>query len=157
LKLAQTKGNKMKKGCVFLIYTLALTALCAAEGKTQTGNYPRKSSSLYAGEKKIQKGSAICNEGDRSLKAAHAKLALGTRIRITNQYNHRDVIVTVNRRIPDDPEGMVQVGTLAADNIGISRDKPTPVFVEILGRKKWPETNAEPLTPGESSPSLPPM
>ncbi|MDR3167196.1 MAG: hypothetical protein LBT93_04560 [Treponema sp.] len=119
----------MKKGCIFLICTLVITGFCAAE-------------------KKIQVGSAIRNENDRSLKAAHAKLAFGTRIRVTNQYNHRAVIVTVNERIPDDPERIVRVGTLAADNIGITQGQPTPVLVEVLGRKKWPEKASEPATPG---------
>jgi hypothetical protein len=104
-------------------------------------------------EEKNQLGSAIRNEGDRSLKASHAKLAFGTRIRVTNQNNHKAVIVTVNGRIPDDPERIVQVGTLAADNIEIDRDQPTPVIIEVLGRKKWPENAAPALNPA-STPSL---
>jgi rare lipoprotein A len=92
----------------------------------------------YAGENKAQLGGAARNEGDRSLKASHADLALGTRIRVTNRQNNRKVIVTVSGRIPRDPERSLLVGTLAADNIGIGPDGLTPVLIEVLGRKKWP-------------------
>jgi rare lipoprotein A len=94
-------------------------------------------------EEKSQSGSATRNEDDRSLKASHARLAFGTRIRIINQDNQKAVIVTINGRIPEDPDRIVWVGTLAADNIGIDGDRPAPVVIEVLGRKKWPE-NADP-------------
>jgi rare lipoprotein A len=100
-------------------------------------------------EEPSQSGGAIRNEGDRSLKASHAKLAFGTRIRVTNQNNHKAVIVTVNGRIPDDPDRIVQVGTLAADNIGIDQGQPAPVIIEVLGRKKWPESAAPDLEPAQ--------
>lgn len=99
---------------------------------------------ISGAKEKIQSGGAVCNEEDRSLKASHADLAFGTRIKVTNRKNDKSVIVTVNARIPADPAVTVRVGTLAADNIGMDRDKPTPVIIEVLGRKKWPESYARP-------------
>jgi rare lipoprotein A len=107
------------KGFTFIICILFMTVLCAAENKTQFGN-------------------AVANKGDRSLKASHAELAFGTRIRVTNQKNNKAVIVTVNGRIPKNPEQTVLIGSLAADNIEIDRNHSTPVLIEILGRKKNP-------------------
>jgi rare lipoprotein A len=107
----------MKKVVLFLLLALLITTWCTAQKKTQAG-------------------AATYNEGDRSLKASHANLAFGTRIRVTNQNNDKAVIVTVMGRIPDDPERIIEVGTLAADNIEIDPDEPTPVVIEVLGRKK---------------------
>jgi rare lipoprotein A len=125
----------MKRGVAFLLVCILFTVV------------------LGAAERKTQLGGAVRNEGDRSLKAAHAELAFGTRIRVTNQKNNKAVIVTINGRIPKDPDRIVQVGTLAADNIGIDRNGPTPVLIEVLGRKKWPET---PLRASEPAP-FPPL
>jgi rare lipoprotein A len=108
---------------------------------------------LCAAEKKTQLGYAVNNEGDRSLKASHAELAFGTRIRVTNQKNNRSVIVTINGRIPKNPEQMVLIGTLAADNIEIDRHRPTPVFIEILGRKKNWTQNTLPVLKTSAAPS----
>jgi rare lipoprotein A len=107
----------MKKVVALLVLALLITTWCTAQKKTQVG-------------------AATYNEDDRSLKASHANLAFGTRIRVTNQNNDKAVIVTVMGRIPDDPERIIDVGTLAADNIEIDPDELTPVVIEVLGRKK---------------------
>ncbi|MDR1971800.1 MAG: hypothetical protein LBQ46_07750 [Treponema sp.] len=123
----------MKKACVVILLTLFITVLCAAEKKTQSG-------------------AATYNKSDRSMKAAHAKLAFGTRIRVTNQNNDKAVIVTVMGRIPDDPERIVHVGTLAADNIEIDPNQPTPVVIEVLGRKKLSTSSEETAAPVSGKP-----
>jgi rare lipoprotein A len=127
----------LKKAVYVLCFIAAVTASCAAEGKARPG------------------GGAVRNEGDRSLKASHADLAFGTRIKVTNADNNKSVIVTINGRIPDDPGGVVlSVGTLAADNIGMGRGGVTPVIIEVLGRKKWPESYARPgIVKGEEGKS----
>jgi rare lipoprotein A (peptidoglycan hydrolase) len=112
-----------------------------------------------AAEEKKQSGIAVRNEGDRSLKAAHANLAFGTRVRVINQNNHKAVIVTINRRIPAHPERIMQIGTLAADNIGIAQEQTVPVIIEVLGRKKWSEKALPDSNPAQRPPAnpLPPL
>jgi hypothetical protein len=109
-----------------------------------------------AAEAKKQSGIAVRQEGERSLKAAHADLAFGTRVRVINQNNHKAVIVTINRRIPADPERIMQMGTLAADNIGIDQEQPALVVIEVLGRKRWtetpPDSNPDPHPPANPLP-----
>jgi rare lipoprotein A len=119
----------MKKVFILLLFALFITVWCAADKKTQSGR-------------------ATYNEEDRSLKASHADLAFGTRIRITNHKNDKAVIVTVMGRIPNDPERIIDVGTLAADNIEIVPDEPAPVTIEVLGRKKL----SDPDVPQTDSP-----
>jgi rare lipoprotein A len=84
-------------------------------------------------ENKIQVGSATYNREEPYLKALHAELELGTRVRVTNRINNRKVIVTVTGRIPRDPERIIHIARGAADNIGLSPTGATPVLIEILG------------------------
>jgi rare lipoprotein A len=83
---------------------------------------------------KIEQGFATYNSHEPGLKASHAYLAFGTRVRITNQNNDKDVIVTINGRIPHDTERTVHVGRAAAENIGLASRGKNPVTIEVLGR-----------------------
>jgi rare lipoprotein A len=78
------------------------------------------------------------------LNAAHAELAFDTRVRITNLNTNQAVIVTITQRIPADPERIIQVAWMAADNIGMSPTGTTPVIIEVLGRPRYP---AHPVFP----------
>ncbi|MDR2403796.1 MAG: hypothetical protein LBD78_07165 [Spirochaetaceae bacterium] len=120
----------MKKILILLFFTLFITTWGIAE-------------------KKIQSGAATYNEEDRSLKASHANLAFGTRIRVTNQNNDKAVIVTIMGRIPYDPERIIDVGTLAADNIEIDPNGITPVVIEVLGRKRLVQPLEKTAQPGD--------
>jgi rare lipoprotein A len=81
-------------------------------------------------------GGATYNADEPGLKAAHAELEFDTRVRVTNLYNNRAVIVTITDRIPFDPERIIHIGKMAGDNIDMSPVNSTPVLIEVLGRPK---------------------
>jgi rare lipoprotein A len=92
--------------------------------------------SFCAAEKKIQAGEATYNPDEPNLRAAHADLEPGTRVRVTNQKNNKAVIVTITGRIPSDLERILHLGKAGADNIEIAQVGTTPVLVEVLGGRR---------------------
>lgn len=108
----------MKKGCVLVVVILFFL--------------PHN----IAGRGEVEQGFATYDRNEPGLKASHASLAFNTRVRITNQNNGRDVIVTINGRIPYDKGRIVHVGRMAAENIGLSSQGKNPVLIEILGRPR---------------------
>ena len=94
-----------------------------------------------SGRGKIEQGFATYNSHEPGLKAAHAYLAFETRVRITNQNNGKDVIVTINGRIPQDRERTVHMGRAAAENIRLAPRGKNPVTIEVLGRPRYAVQN----------------
>ncbi len=70
----------------------------------------------------------------QALTAAHPSLAFGTRIRVTNQYNGRSVIVRVNDRGPYAGGRILDLSAGAARKIGLDASGVAPVTLEILQR-----------------------
>lgn len=67
------------------------------------------------------------------LTAAHPSLGFGTRVRVTNQYNGRSVVVRINDRGPYAGGRIIDLSAGAADLIGLKSSGVAPVSVEILG------------------------
>jgi rare lipoprotein A (peptidoglycan hydrolase) len=117
----------MRKASALLLFSLGIAVVCSAQTKN-----------------KIQVGVATYNEDEPYLKAFHAELEIGTRIRVTNQINNKAVIVTISGRIPQDPDRIVDIAKGAGDNIELSPTDPTPVMVEVLGGRRRASAPAEP-------------
>ncbi|MDR1108044.1 MAG: hypothetical protein LBL19_03310 [Spirochaetaceae bacterium] len=114
----------MKKKLLVLI---GIVCMCMSCTTTPPQSRPRDISGL-----------ATYNTYLSGLKAAHAELAFDTRVRITNLNNNRSVIVTITQRIPAESGELIQVSSMAADNIGMSPRGTTPVLIEVLGRPRYP-------------------
>jgi rare lipoprotein A len=71
----------------------------------------------------------------KSLSASHANLPFGTRVRITNLQNNKQVIVTINNRIDQNPDRLIDVSKAAAENIGMNPQNDTPVRIEVISRR----------------------
>jgi rare lipoprotein A len=69
-----------------------------------------------------------------ALTAAHPSLAFGTRIRVTNQYNGRSVVVRINDRGPYAGGRIVDLSAGAAGVIGLDVSGVAPVTLEVLQR-----------------------
>jgi rare lipoprotein A len=69
-----------------------------------------------------------------AMTAAHPSLAFGTRVRVTNQYNGRSVIVRINDRGPYAGGRIIDLSAASADVIGLTDSGVAPVTVEILQR-----------------------
>jgi rare lipoprotein A len=68
------------------------------------------------------------------LTAAHPSLPFGTRIRVTNQYNGRSVVVRVNDRGPYAGGRIIDLSAGSADAIGLTSSGVAPVSLEVLSR-----------------------
>ncbi|MBE9030112.1 septal ring lytic transglycosylase RlpA family protein [filamentous cyanobacterium LEGE 11480] len=66
--------------------------------------------------------------------AAHPFLRFGTRVRVTNQYTGRAVIVRINDRGPYAGGRIIDLSAGAAARIGLKASGVAPVSVEVLGR-----------------------
>ncbi|MDR0909084.1 MAG: SPOR domain-containing protein [Spirochaetaceae bacterium] len=106
----------MKKGILFILLATVITSFVVAQQSTWEGNgtwYQTTARNLYA---------------------KHANLPFGTRLRVTNLDNNKSVIVTVNGRIPDSPNQLIDVAQPAAENIGMNQTGTTHVKIEVLTR-----------------------
>jgi rare lipoprotein A len=72
------------------------------------------------------------NQND--LTAAHPSLPFGTKIRVTNQYNGRSVVVRVNDRGPYAGGRIIDLSAGSADAIGLTSSGVAPVALEVLSR-----------------------
>jgi rare lipoprotein A len=113
----------MKKAAALFLAVIVAVPFCAAQKKTQTGN-------------------ATYNEDEPNLRASHADLEMGTRVRVTNKKNNKAVIVTIAGRIPSDPQWILHIGKAGADNIEIPKAGATPVVLEVLGTRRQPSPQA---------------
>jgi rare lipoprotein A len=66
------------------------------------------------------------------LTAAHRRLRLGTRVRVTNLRNERAVIVRINDRGPYGRGRVIDLSRAAARRIGMEDHGLAPVRVEVL-------------------------
>jgi rare lipoprotein A len=64
--------------------------------------------------------------------AAHNRLPLGTRVRVTNLYNHRSVIVRVNDRLAYKNKRLIDLSRAAAVKLGYIKRGIAKVKVEVL-------------------------
>ncbi|MDR2403269.1 MAG: SPOR domain-containing protein [Spirochaetaceae bacterium] len=105
------------------------------------------------GFSQTQEGRGTWYETDsKGLAASHANLPFGTRVRVTNLQNDRQVIVTINNRIVDTPNRIIDISKAAADNLEMSPRGTTPVRIEVLSRRRV----AEPETPPTQTVEVPP-
>jgi len=68
------------------------------------------------------------------LTAAHPKLKMGTRVRVTNLRNGRQVVVRINDRGPYSGRRVIDVSYAAAKKLDMIGAGVVPVKVEVLGR-----------------------
>jgi rare lipoprotein A len=64
--------------------------------------------------------------------AAHRTLPLGTRVRVTNLDNGRQVVVTIIDRGPADPGRIIDLSYGAARQLGMAKEGLAKVRVEVL-------------------------
>ena len=78
------------------------------------------------------------------LTAAHKSLAIGTRVRVTNIDNGRNVVVRINDRLPDIKGRVIDLSYAAAQKIGMISSGTAPVKIEKLGSESPVVTTPKP-------------
>jgi rare lipoprotein A (peptidoglycan hydrolase) len=79
-----------------------------------------------------QTGNASYNASKNGLTLAHSSLSFGTRVRITNLRNNREVIAVVDGRIPVSDPRIADISAEAGGAIGMPASGYTQVRLEIL-------------------------
>jgi cell division protein FtsN len=99
----------------------------------------------------MQEGNATWYEDDSpDLHASHARLPPGTRLRVTNLNNDREVYVTVNNRIQNSDTRILDISQEAASLLGMNKRGATPIrLVVIRGLMAEPAVSA-PATAGNN-------
>lgn len=69
---------------------------------------------------------------ERALTAAHRTLPPGTRVRVTNLKNGRDVVVRINDRGPQSPNRLIDLSFAAAEELQFVRQGLARVRIEVL-------------------------
>jgi hypothetical protein len=79
-----------------------------------------------------QIGDASYNASKKGLTLSHSSMSFGTRVRITNERNNREVIATVDGRIPASDPRVADISGEAGDIIGMPKTGHTRVRLEQL-------------------------
>jgi rare lipoprotein A len=122
-----------------LFYAFTVTCLlgsCARNATSWQGYTEQGNASFYADKfqgKKMANGQPY-RKG--KLTAAHKKIPLGTRVRVTNPKNHRSVKVRITDRGPHTRGRMLDLSRAAASRLGIIQAGVAPVKIKVLKPKK---------------------
>jgi len=97
----------------------------------------------------IQQGNATWYEDDSmELNASHARFPPGTRLRVTNLNNQKEVYVTITDRIQNSDTRILDLSQEAASLLGMNRRGTTPVRLVVIrglmSEPTSPPPNAEP-------------
>jgi rare lipoprotein A len=102
------------------------TAVIAAAQAVEEGLAHFYSDSVQG--KKTSSGEPYDKNG---LTAAHKKLALGTKVKVTNLSNGKSVVVTVNDRMGASSPAVIDVTRRAAEELGFVSAGKTKVKLEV--------------------------
>ncbi len=122
-----------------LLYAFTITCLlgsCARNAASWQGYTEQGNASYYADKfqgKKMANGQTY-RKG--KLTAAHKKIPLGSRVRVTNPKNHRSVKVRITDRGPHTRGRMLDLSRAAANRLGIVQAGVAPVKIKVLKPKK---------------------
>jgi hypothetical protein len=106
-----------------------------------------------------QTGNASYNVSKNGLHISHASMSFNTRVRVTNLRNNRQVIATVDSRIPVSDARVADISREAGDVIGMSPTGYTEVRLEQLPPEHTavPAQSPDPNSPPEPPPPPPPV
>jgi len=97
----------------------------------------QKGVASFYGKKFHQKTTASGDVFDmHELTAAHKNLPFGTRLKVTNLKNGKQVIVRINDRLPQNSKRVIDLSRGAAQELGMINDGVVPVKIAVLSRKK---------------------
>ncbi|WP_143962644.1 septal ring lytic transglycosylase RlpA family protein [Litoribacter populi] len=75
----------------------------------------------------------------QELTAAHKHLPFGTRLKVTNSKNGKQVIVKINDRLPQNSKRVIDLSREAANQLGMINDGIVPVRIAVMTRQKIEE------------------
>lgn len=126
---------------LLLVLGLALISGCASTTARRPGRggeiTSRASETGMASFYTVRSSGRRTASGERldakALTAAHRTLPFGTRVRVTNLENGRDIVVTINDRGPFRRGRVIDVSMAAARALGFVQDGLARVRVQVVG------------------------
>jgi len=113
---------------------LVLLAGCANQSRDiDPHGYDQQGVASYYGARHHGKRTASGERFDQhALTAAHRQLPFGTRVRVTNLSNDRQVVLTINDRGPHTRSRLIDVSHEAAEQLGMLGSGVSKVRVQAL-------------------------
>lgn len=130
----------MKKIVIFLTLLVTLLFTTNVMAKTKVNQHStRGEASYYAGFHHGKKTASGERFNMHSLTAAHRTLPLGSKIKVTNLNNGKEVVVRVNDRGPYARGRVLDVSLGAAKKLDMIKTGTTKVSIQILhvGNNKY--------------------
>ena len=94
-----------------------------------------------------QTGNASYNTSKSGYHISHASLSFGTRVRVTNLKNNREVITTVDGRIPPSDPRIADISKDVGDAIGMAASGYTELRIEPLPPEREAASTPVPVQP----------
>ena len=132
--------NILKKIVIFLTLLVTLLFTTNVMAKTKVNQHStRGEASYYAGFHHGKKTASGERFNMHSLTAAHRTLPLGSKIKVTNLNNGKEVVVRVNDRGPYARGRVLDVSLGAAKKLDMIKTGTTKVSIQILhvGNNKY--------------------
>ena len=128
------KRNRWLLKTLLSISLMSFFSISVANGDKQDFEALRKAGTASYYNDKYHGRTTTSGEAydKNALTAAHNKLPLGTKLRVTNLKNHRSVIVKVNDRMHPSNKRLIDLSRKAAKELGFVQSGLTKVKIEIL-------------------------
>lgn len=128
------KTNRWLLKTIALISLMSFFSVCLAKVEKQDRTAYRKAGTASFYNDKYHGRTTTSGEtyDKNALTAAHNKLPLGTRLRVTNLKNNHSVIVKVNDRMEKSNKRLIDLSKKAAKELGFINAGLTKVKIEIL-------------------------
>ena len=119
---------------LLIVLTSLLLSACASQSLSP-GGYSAEGKASYYGARHHGNKTASGERFDQyALTAAHRSLPFGTRVRVTNLRNDKQVVVRINDRGPYARGRIIDLSYKAAEQLDMLRDGVVPVRVEQLAK-----------------------
>jgi rare lipoprotein A len=117
------------KQIAVIIITLSLATVCLYE--IATAQTEEDIANFYSDKFQGRKTASGAVYDKNKLTASHKTLPYGTKVRVTNLENGKNVVVTVNDRLKSSNPAVIDVTRRAAQDLGFAKAGKAKVKVEV--------------------------
>lgn len=123
---------RLMPGLILICLLLGLVGCAGQQVSNAPGTTSLGEASYYSERHQGARTASGERYNKRAMTAAHPSLAFGTRVRVINLNNQRNVVVRINDRGPFVGGRIIDLSRAAAEQIGMIRSGVAPVRIEVL-------------------------